>query len=280
MSVDWSPTGREFVSGSYDRTVRIWSHSHGRSRDVYHTKRMQRVFSTLFTLDARFVVTGSDDGGVRLWKARSGESLGVLSGREKAKREYGEELRRKWKNVEGVGKLERCAARPPSPFTILTPVCTGNATCPSRSTAPTSSGTRCSRRGRRRKTTGGRIANGAKRRRTRGARGRSGSKGCRSSWPCYPLWHQQVAFGILWILCKSSVSHRTANALMAPVGRTRPSRVGLCASRYQSPDRHDYKSLIYTTPTRRALDSIRHSRSLVHYALRPSAASPSRRKPT
>lgn len=42
MSCDWSPTGREFVSGSYDRTVRLWKASQGSSRDVYHTKRMQR----------------------------------------------------------------------------------------------------------------------------------------------------------------------------------------------------------------------------------------------
>lgn len=42
MSVDWSPTGTDIVSGSYDRTVRLWEKGKGRSRDVYHTKRMQR----------------------------------------------------------------------------------------------------------------------------------------------------------------------------------------------------------------------------------------------
>jgi len=43
MSCDWSPTGTEFVSGSWDRTVRIWKEGTGKSRDVYHTKRMQRL---------------------------------------------------------------------------------------------------------------------------------------------------------------------------------------------------------------------------------------------
>lgn len=42
MGCDWSPTGREFVSGSYDKTVRLWKMGEGKSRDVYHTKRMQR----------------------------------------------------------------------------------------------------------------------------------------------------------------------------------------------------------------------------------------------
>lgn len=42
MDVDFSPTGEELVSASYDRSVRIWRRSQGHSRDVYHTKRMQR----------------------------------------------------------------------------------------------------------------------------------------------------------------------------------------------------------------------------------------------
>lgn len=42
MDVEFSPTGEELISGSYDRSVRIWNRSQGHSRDVYHTKRMQR----------------------------------------------------------------------------------------------------------------------------------------------------------------------------------------------------------------------------------------------
>lgn len=72
MDIDYSPTGREFVTGSYDRTVsfptiscilslpfsilmriinvywisflqiRIFQYNGGRSREIYHTKRMQR----------------------------------------------------------------------------------------------------------------------------------------------------------------------------------------------------------------------------------------------
>lgn len=49
LSVGFSPTGREFVSGGYDRMVRIWNCNTGRSREVYHTKRMGRVFCTNFS---------------------------------------------------------------------------------------------------------------------------------------------------------------------------------------------------------------------------------------
>ena len=34
MDVDYSPTGREFVAGSYDRSLRIFGHTGGRSREV------------------------------------------------------------------------------------------------------------------------------------------------------------------------------------------------------------------------------------------------------
>lgn len=42
VSCDWSPTGMEFVSGGWDRTIRIWKEGVGRQPEVYHTKRMQR----------------------------------------------------------------------------------------------------------------------------------------------------------------------------------------------------------------------------------------------
>jgi WD repeat and SOF domain-containing protein 1 len=42
MDVEFSPTGEELVTASYDRTVRLWNRANGHSRDIYHTKRMQR----------------------------------------------------------------------------------------------------------------------------------------------------------------------------------------------------------------------------------------------
>lgn len=78
MDVAYSPTGREFVSGSYDRTIRLFGTRHAKSREIYHTKRMQRVFSVAFTADAKFVLSGSDDTNIRMWKAQASKSLSTV----------------------------------------------------------------------------------------------------------------------------------------------------------------------------------------------------------
>ena len=62
MSVEFSPTGEELVTGSYDRTIRLFQRDKGHSRDIYHLKRMQRVFSTTWTPDSKYILSGSDDG--------------------------------------------------------------------------------------------------------------------------------------------------------------------------------------------------------------------------
>ena len=41
MDVDYSPTGREFVAGSYDRSLRIFGHTGGHSREVSAAMPMQ-----------------------------------------------------------------------------------------------------------------------------------------------------------------------------------------------------------------------------------------------
>jgi len=107
MSCDWSPTGLEFVSGGWDRTLRIWKDGRGTQPEVYHTKRMQRVSSSIFTADARFVISGSDDGNVRVWKAKASEKLGIITARERAAIEYRESLKDRWKHDQEVGKISR-----------------------------------------------------------------------------------------------------------------------------------------------------------------------------
>ena len=66
-----------------------------------------RVSSTIFTGDARFVVSGSDDGNVRVWKAKASDKLGIITARERAAMEYRDSLKERWKNDKEVNKVIR-----------------------------------------------------------------------------------------------------------------------------------------------------------------------------
>ncbi|KAH7536760.1 hypothetical protein FEM48_Zijuj03G0020700 [Ziziphus jujuba var. spinosa] len=107
MDIDYSPTGREFVTGSYDRTVRIFQYNGGHSREIYHTKRMQRVFCVKFSCDASYVISGSDDTNLRLWKAKASEQLGVLLPREQKRHEYHEAVKNRYKHLPEVKRIVR-----------------------------------------------------------------------------------------------------------------------------------------------------------------------------
>ncbi len=129
MDVHYSPTGKEFVSGGYDKTVRLWpgvgggaasgaaggsrgagggsatAAIPGRARDVYHTSRMQRVFAVRFTPDGRFVLSCSDDANVRVWKARANEALARALPRQRAARDYSAALVAKYVHLPEVRKV-------------------------------------------------------------------------------------------------------------------------------------------------------------------------------
>jgi WD repeat and SOF domain-containing protein 1 len=107
MDIDFSPTGREFVTGSYDRSVRIFPYNGGHSREIYHTKRMQRVFCVKYSCDATYVISGSDDTNLRLWKAKASEQLGVILPREQKKHEYNEAVKNRYKHLSEVKRIVR-----------------------------------------------------------------------------------------------------------------------------------------------------------------------------
>ncbi|XP_071701528.1 uncharacterized protein [Rutidosis leptorrhynchoides] len=107
MDIDYSPTGREFVTGSYDRTVRIFQYNGGHSREIYHTKRMQRVFCVKFSGDASYIISGSDDTNLRLWKAKASEQMGVILPRERKKHEYMDALKKRYKHLPEVKRILR-----------------------------------------------------------------------------------------------------------------------------------------------------------------------------
>lgn len=105
ISVDYSPTGLEFVSGSYDRTLRIFPADKINSREVYHTKRMQRISNVSWSLDNKYLLSTSDEMNIRLWKARASEKLGVLHPRERASMAYNEALKKKYQAFPEVRKI-------------------------------------------------------------------------------------------------------------------------------------------------------------------------------
>ena len=107
LSCDWSPTGEDFVSGSWDRTIRTWSRTEGKSKDVYHTKRMQRVMDVAYTPTSTFVMSASDDGNIRLWKSKASASLGIIDSRARASQEYRAKLTEKWGKTDMVRRIEK-----------------------------------------------------------------------------------------------------------------------------------------------------------------------------
>ncbi|KAF2445954.1 U3 small nucleolar RNA associated protein [Karstenula rhodostoma CBS 690.94] len=107
MSVEYSPTGEGLVSGSYDRSVRLWERQKGHARDIYHTKRMQRVFSVAWSADNNYVLSGSDDGNVRLWRAKASSRQGVKSAALRQKLQYDESLKERYQHMPEVKRIAR-----------------------------------------------------------------------------------------------------------------------------------------------------------------------------
>ncbi|KAM4685312.1 DDB1- and CUL4-associated factor 13 isoform 2-T2 [Amazona ochrocephala] len=65
-------------------------------KEVYHTKRMQHVITVKWTSDNKYILCGSDEMNIRLWKANASEKLGVLAPREKAAMNYNQKLKEKF----------------------------------------------------------------------------------------------------------------------------------------------------------------------------------------
>ncbi|XP_065844042.1 DDB1- and CUL4-associated factor 13-like [Oscarella lobularis] len=107
LDCDYSPTGREFVSGSYDKTIRIFPFDKGHSREVYHTKRMQRVFCVRWSADSRFIYSGSEETNIRIWKADASERLGPISARQKISKNYGNKLKEKFKDHPQIRRISK-----------------------------------------------------------------------------------------------------------------------------------------------------------------------------
>jgi len=107
MDVSFSPTGEELVSASYDRSIRLWNRDRGHSRDIYHTKRMQRVFSCVWSGDNNYVLSGSDDGNIRLWRANASSRQGVKTFAQRQQLEEAEALKKRYGHMPEIRRIAR-----------------------------------------------------------------------------------------------------------------------------------------------------------------------------
>lgn len=107
LDIDFSPTGSEVVTACYDKSLRIYPVQSGHSRELYHTSRMQRLFCSLYSMDSKYVISGSDDGNIRLWKSNASEKLGILAPREEAKKKYDESLLKRYSHMPEIKRIVR-----------------------------------------------------------------------------------------------------------------------------------------------------------------------------
>ena len=78
-SVQFSPLGFYFASGSHDRTARLWTTNQPYPLRIF-VGHLSDVDCLQFHPNCNYLATGSSDKTVRLWEIHSGECLRVFSG--------------------------------------------------------------------------------------------------------------------------------------------------------------------------------------------------------
>jgi WD40 repeat protein len=68
LSVGISPDGKRIVSGSADRTIRIWDFNTGKLQKTI-AGQTREIESVAFSHDGKHIVSGSADGTIKIWDA-------------------------------------------------------------------------------------------------------------------------------------------------------------------------------------------------------------------
>ena len=66
-SVSFSPDGTKIVSGSLDRSIRVWDATSG--TQIHQLHGHDSVYSVSFSPDGTKIVSGSGDKSIRVWDA-------------------------------------------------------------------------------------------------------------------------------------------------------------------------------------------------------------------
>jgi WD40 repeat protein len=80
-SIAYSPDGTRLVSGSVDRTVRIWDVRNGKMVALL-TGHSDYVMSVAYSPNGKYVASGSQDRTVRIWDAEIGTEIATFQGHE------------------------------------------------------------------------------------------------------------------------------------------------------------------------------------------------------
>ncbi|MEO5329570.1 MAG: WD40 repeat domain-containing protein [Magnetococcus sp. THC-1_WYH] len=79
MSIAFSPDGKTIVSGSWDKTIRLWERASGKSIAILE-RHSGPVLSVAFSPDGKTIASGSGDKTIRLWERASGKLIATLEG--------------------------------------------------------------------------------------------------------------------------------------------------------------------------------------------------------
>ena len=100
------PTGKEYVTGSFDKNIIIFNTSEEYSRECYHDKRMQKVYSVMYSMDDKYVLSGSDDTNIRVLKAVDNDAIKILNKREEDSRNYNKKLIEKYQYMPEIKRIK------------------------------------------------------------------------------------------------------------------------------------------------------------------------------
>ncbi|MGA7330007.1 MAG: hypothetical protein WBX25_37365, partial [Rhodomicrobium sp.] len=78
-AVAFSPNGRSALSGSLDRTLKLWDGASGRELKTFQG-HLDAVLSVAFSPDGRSALSGSRDNTLKLWDVVSGRELKTFQG--------------------------------------------------------------------------------------------------------------------------------------------------------------------------------------------------------